>query len=223
MAAQKTGDADFSDATLEDNIVWNNRTFRFSGLGGTPDPNTGVTPFGLCPDIDGQLGLDCSALLVGDWQGTAAYHSDIAVLGSAGTLTCTDCIVSDMGGANPAFVAEYANGSRVPTVNQPEQQTIHTPAAFDEGGNFIRLRFGPLTRWDTETGALFGDYHIQAGSPAVDAAGTEEPNYDFDGEPRPEPGRNTNPDIGADEVNPPGALKAHRGQAGNDLSNGIVD
>ena len=223
LAAQKTGDADFSDATLEDNIVWNNRTFRFSGLGGTPDPNTGVTPFGLCPDIDGQLGLDCSALLVGDWQGTAAYHSDIAVLGSAGTLTCTDCIVSDMGGANPAFVAEYANGSRVPTVNQPEQQTIHTPAAFDEGGNFIRLRFGPLTRWDTETGALFGDYHIQAGSPAVDAAGTEEPNYDFDGEPRPEPGRNTNPDIGADEVNPPGALKAHRGQAGNDLSNGIVD
>jgi len=26
---------------------------------------------------------------------------------------------------------------------------MFTAAAFDEGGNFIRLRFGPLTRWDT--------------------------------------------------------------------------
>ena len=223
LAAQNTGDADFSDATLEDNIVWNNRTFRFSGLGGTPDPNTDVTPFGLCPDIDGQLGLDCSASLVGDWQGTAAKHSDIAVLGSAGTLNCTDCIVSDLGDADPVFVAEYATGSRVPTLNQPEQQTIHTPAAFDEGGNFIRLRFGPLTRWDTDSGALFGDYHIQGASPAIDMAGTGDPDYDFDGDFRGSGGRESDPDIGADEFTA-GALKAHEGQTGNDLiSDGIVD
>ncbi len=69
------------------------------------------------------------------------------MLGTAGGLTCSNCIVT--GDADPLFVSEYPTGSRIPTINQPEQQTIFVPAAFDEGGNYIRLRFGPLTRWDT--------------------------------------------------------------------------
>ena len=110
LDVQNTGDADFSDATLEDNIVWNNRTFRFTGTGTTVDPNLGTTWFGLCPAVGGDA-ANCDPSIVGDWAGNTAKYSDIAVLGSAGTLTCTDCIVSDLGGADPAFVAEYATGT----------------------------------------------------------------------------------------------------------------
>ncbi len=46
------------------------------------------------------------------------------------------------------FVAEYVNGNRS-AIFQPEVTTaIQTPAAFDEGGNFIRPNFGPLSLFD---------------------------------------------------------------------------
>ncbi len=218
--------AGFSNPTLVDNIVWHNRSFRFNGLGTTPDPNLGTSWFGLCPAVGGDA-ANCDATVVGDWSGDQAYYSDLRVIGAAGSLTCTGCIVT--GGADPLFVSEYATGSRVPTINQPEQQTIFVPAAFDEGGNYIRLRFGPLTRWDTQTGALFGDYHLRSGSPAINTAGTTQPGYDFDGQPRPEPGTRTLPDIGADEVNPPGALKVQQDVGGFtaytdlELDNGLVE
>ena len=63
----------------------------------------------------------------------------------------------------------------------------------DEGGNFIDVRYGPLTP--------AGDYHI-GGGPAVDAANDNMLNFfnrlatDIDAEPRPA----FNIDIGADEI-----------------------
>jgi hypothetical protein len=223
IAAQRTNNALFSDAVLEDNIVWHNRTFRFSGLGTVPDPNLDITWFGLCPNVGGDPADALCGTEVGDWAGTDPYYSDIAVLGTAGTLACSDCIVSDQGGDDPLFVAEYATGNRAPTVSQLEQQTIHTPAAFDEGGNFIRLRFGPLTRWDPDINSptylqLFGDYHITGGSPAVDAAGTDEPPFDFDGDPRPQ---GAGSDVGADELG--SLLKARQNPAGETVTDGLVD
>ena len=51
--------------------------------------------------------------------------------------------------ANPAFVFGYENGGRGTTVKPGELTTNLVPtAAFDEGGNFIRVRFGPLTMRD---------------------------------------------------------------------------
>ncbi len=194
LDVQRFADEDFSDANMDNNIVWHNRSFLFNGAGTTPDPNLGgALWYGLCPAIGGDA-LNCGADL-GAWSGVDPYYSDMAVLGVAGSLVCDNCIVSDLGGADPLFAAEYATGSRVPGINQPEQQTIHTPVAFDEGGNFIRLRFGPLTRWDPNTGDLFGDYHLSGGSPAIDAGTKSEPNYDIDDDQRP----NNNSDIGADE------------------------
>ena len=69
--------------------------------------------------------------------------------------------------------------------------------AFDEGGNFIRLRYGPLTQTRVDTGLFYGDYHIQSVSTAVDAGTNVGISDDFDDEPRPS---GVAPDIGADEV-----------------------
>ncbi len=193
LAVQRFANEDFSDANMDNNIVWHNRTFLFNGAGTTPDPNLGgALWYGLCPATGGDA-VNCADL--GAWSGIDPYYSDMAVLGVAGSLVCDNCIVSDLGGSDPLFAAEYTNGDRAPRLNQPEQQTIHTPAAFDEGGNYIRLRFGPLTRWDPATGDAFGDYHLSAVSPAVDAGTKSEPNYDFDNDSRP----SSNSDIGADE------------------------
>jgi hypothetical protein len=206
IAVQRSNNAIYSDPRMSDNIVWHNRTFLFNGLGTTPDPNLGgASWFGLCPDIGG-IADNCPVDL-GGWSGIDPYYSDIAVLGVPGTTTlnCDPCIVSDLGGPDPVFVAEYVTGGREPTVEQPEQQTIFTPTAFDEGGNFIRLRFGPLTRWDPVTGDLFGDYHLDLGSPAIDTGAEPDPAYDFDQEPRP---NGADPDIGADEYYPAAAMMA---------------
>ncbi len=210
----------FSNPTLVDNIVWQNRSFRFTGVGTTVDPNLGTSWFGLCPAVGGDA-ANCDTTVVGNWSGADAYYSDLAVIGTAGSLTCTTCIVT--GDPDPVFVSEYATGSRVPTINQPEQQTIFTPAVFDEGGNYIRLRFGPLTRWDTTTGELFGDYHIQGVSSAIDGATTGDPNYDFDGEARPSgQGNQPDPDIGADEYYPAG-LEARGPSSGYDVDESLVE
>ena len=112
-----------------------------------------------------------------------------------GTQTCTSCILSDTIGADPNFVAEYVNAGRNTTTFLPEG-TISAPPALDEGGNFIRLRYGPLTQTDTLTGLLLGDYHIQSGSSALNTGSDAGVVDDYDGEPRPVGAF----DIGADEV-----------------------
>ena len=85
-----------------------------------------------------------------------------------------------------------------------------------EGGNFIDVRFGPTTRWDPANGGLLlGDYHLQTGSPAINAGQRDNSiDDDYNDEPRPDPdsrctGGNPNNrgrncvDIGADEVQNP--------------------
>ncbi len=172
--------AGYSVPVLADNIIYQNRTFNWM-------INNTVTPAisGLCPDIGGSLGLLC---------GSTPVFSDLAVIGTGDpldTLDCTDCL--ETGGADPMFVKAGFNGNRETTMTQaePGPSAVLAPAALDEGGNFIRLRYGPLTQ-------LF-DFHIQNTSPAVDASvASSVPLIDIDMEPRPATG--TAPDWGADEV-----------------------
>jgi hypothetical protein len=197
----------FSDPSeFADNIIWQNRQFFFfvdTSSGCTPGDPACVSNYGLCPDIGGTIpGLVCPG-------GNTPVYDDLAVIGTAGTLACDplgSCILT--GGSDPLFVNEYVNGDKS-SVLQPEINTaIETPPAFDEGGNFIRPRYGPLALYDDDTpdngdpGILFGDYHILAGSPAVDT-GTDltgtypDLDFDFDGDARPS---NGSVDIGADEL-----------------------
>jgi len=173
------GTSTISVANMVDNIIWHNRQFFWIS-------DTSVIPSlsGLCPDINGDAGLTCAG-------GNAPVYDDLAV----GTQICTDCILT--GDADPAFVAEYVNGNRNTTTLILEGTTsMQAAPAFDEGGNFIRLRYGPLTQVDSVSGELFGDYHIQGTSSALNTGSDAGVADDFDGEPRPVGAF----DIGADEV-----------------------
>jgi hypothetical protein len=162
--------------------------------------------------------------------GEPAVYSDLGVLGTSqpgthpqytdGTAHRMDprfsILTSPIGyaasnfSANPLFVEEYLNGDRGQTIQMPETTTsLATAPAFDEGGNFIDVRFGPITlrkRPCPATGTcLNGDYHLRQGSPAVNAGtnaipaiGFNAPNMDFDAQDRPRPAA-SNVDIGADE------------------------
>jgi hypothetical protein len=83
--------------------------------------------------------------------------------------------------ADPLFISPYLN-------------VLTTAAAADEGGNFVQVYYTPL--------GLTGNYHLGAGSPAIDAPPSGSAtggrlSQDIDGQTRPAPGGG--PDTGADE------------------------
>jgi hypothetical protein len=181
--------SEFSNPQLADNIIWHNRTFNFF-VDSTATPPVSM----LVPDVT----VD------------PAIYDDLAVLGTAAQayLSPENCILSETVNPvlydvsniylDPIFLAEYFNGNRELSITLPEQTTaIQAPAAFDEGGNFIRLRYGPLTLRRMDTGNLYGDYHVNGASPAVDAGQDVAVTADFDAEARP---NGPAVDIGADEA-----------------------
>ncbi|HOC42197.1 MAG TPA: hypothetical protein PKJ99_04180 [Thermoanaerobaculales bacterium] len=218
LASASGGVGTFSEpSAFADNIVWQNRSFYFyvDSAGCTPGTPGCLSTYGLCPDVTG--GLTCPG-------GNDIVFDDLGVIGTAGTLSGTDNLVTPGGWVAPGptdpstlFVNEYFNGARS-SILQPEITTaIQTPAAFDEGGNYIKPAFGPLSLWDDaasndgDPGVLYGDYHILSGSAAHDAAAGGLGD-DFDGDARPQ---GAGFDIGADEQAPLG-LKALPGGAGQD-------
>lgn len=184
--------AGFTDPELVNNVIWHNRSFHWQ-----VDP-TDPTVFGLSPNVG---------------AGESAVYEDLAVLprGSGAALNPQSSILTDATGydpsnlsADPMFVAEYMNGQPGQIIIINEATTIPTAVAFDEGGNMIDVRFGPLTLYDPAGGSLFGDYHILSGSPAVDSGdGAIALDHDFDSDTRP---IGVQIDMGADEVSGGGAI-----------------
>ena len=152
------------------------------------------------------------------WQRAGPVYDDLAVI----RVRAKRSELCDPGGPASSLgqdpVVRRGVRERRPLERLPARghdRSIQAPPAFDEGGNFIDRSFGPLSLTtvdaspcDGDPGALFGDYHIQAGfagsgqhGRTVDLTGTATPELlvDFDGEPR--PALNTGlVDIGADEV-----------------------
>ncbi len=173
----------FSDPVLDNNIIWQNRSFywRIDPLG-DPDPTN--PPFGL---VENRF-----------W--------DLAVIGTSGALEPRYSVLTDTAGyggtnvsAAPNFVAAYFNDAPGQTIQQPELTVgISTAAAFDEGGNFIDINFGPLSlNLPVDGAGNPSDYHLGPDSSARDLGAPNLSDVDFDGDPRP---RNTPLDAGADEV-----------------------
>ena len=132
----------------------------------------------------------------------------------------------------PAFTTAYINVDRrsayqvgesacvptpthaCPTTGSGEATLISTPAALDEGGNFIRPQFGPLSLETAASAGFWGNYHLTAGvngrnlcggaSNLFGACGTGVPGavlFDFDNQGRPTgtPAINGAPHRGADQ------------------------
>jgi len=118
--------------------------------------------------------------------------------------------------ANPTglFVSWYLNGSKSALAPFGTTTDIQMAPAFDEGGNFIDVRFQPLTI-DPTSGYPTANYSIRVGTNAGNNgfnfgssyvnAGNPNPwnswlSTDFFGNARPHSGAGNTPDIGAVEV-----------------------
>jgi hypothetical protein len=208
------------DTTLVSNIVYQNRSFYWTNF---DDPDTAVIETALvpasCTDPTDPNGAGCDVAT----EPVDNYTNDFGVLNGIdetldlldprwSLLTDTLENQADYIGLNgnitgdPAFVRPYFNGSRDALVIA-EFKTLQTAGAFDEGGNFIQVAFGPLSLVDyTATGpelANLFDYHIQAVSAAVGNAARlvndaelDRLEQDFDDDRRFRNGS----DIGADEL-----------------------
>jgi hypothetical protein len=208
-AARATQWQTFSDPALRDNIVYQNRSFFWANY---DDPTTAVIETGLFPATADCLANvpNCNTTnpLVED------FTDDFGVLD--GLLETTDrlnprySLLTDnadnafyLGLAtnitgDPAFVNPYFNGPR-DAFAPSEFKTLQTAGAFDEGGNFIQVTFGPLSLVDADgTPTPLFDYHITAASDAINAGGPVAGRLleDFDNDPRDDTGN----DIGADEL-----------------------
>jgi len=187
----------FSNPTLDNNIIWQNRSFYFAMDPTAPAPN-----FKLLPDVA---------------AGQAPVYWDLAVLGTPtpATLNPLNSDLTSVVGysatnfsANPLLLASYFNGSAAQLALPGATTGITPPPAFDEGGNFIKVRFGPISLTNPVTGALLANGHIPANSP-VRSRGIPigqllaYPSLlsDFDGQPRPL-SLTVRPDVGADQFVP---------------------
>jgi len=161
----------YSNPTMFNNIIMDNRSFYFT-INTATDPATyGLVPAGV---VDGA---------------NADGIYDLGVIGIVDTLTSGNSLLTGDATTAALFVSPYVNTDNGETIKQIETTTtIAAQPAFDEGGNFIHVRFGPL--------APGGDYHLNTGTvastnPSNDAVA---PQFDIDGDTR------TGVDIGADEA-----------------------
>ena len=196
----------YSNPSLQNDIVWKNRSFYFTSQ---TDPNNVM-------NITNRLMPTLTQSTTGECPSGANYW-DLGVLGQPQTnptrrLSPSYSVLTDSTGyaatnknGDPLLLRQYCNGSRVPPQTAGDLMTPQTPftiqptGAEDEGGNWVNLRFGPLSLFDsaqvTTPGtpqATIGDYHVQQGSSAVNevpcnVANNVAPSYDFDGNRRPVP------------------------------------
>jgi hypothetical protein len=160
----------FSNPTLQNNVVWQNRALHW---------NAALPPFGgLEPDPASPLYWDLGVYPI------AAGGPQLAPQG---------CVLTDAtpypGAGNvstpPAFLSPYFNTNLATSAG----------AAF---GNFVVVTFAEAGLWNAGTGLAWGDYHLAAGTaPAVVPAPHPALGLDHDQEPRPQ---GIAVEIGADEI-----------------------
>lgn len=186
----------FSDANIVNSVVLGNRSYNWR-IDYTIDQTTcsyntanGSPCFGLVgPASQARSGNDVAALFVPASAPAALRAPSVSysVLSSSADLAWGAAnSVGDVAVPGVDFTSAYLLGDRgvlkqlivaleqsvpkgAPVLEVQEPTVATTAAAFDEGGNFIDVRFGPLTRGGLVAGswADFGTYN-----PTAAAAGT---------------------------------------------------
>ncbi len=160
----------YSNPEIENSIIWHNRSFCW---GATAFDQVGFpTAFGLHLSTDPICGgtlseYDDLAVLpradkanpANKLSAASSYVTDLAQLDAASATTSFD--VTSAGMPDPLFISDFPVSDVGQTINQPEATVPATAAAFDEGGNFIDVRYGPLV--------LTGNYHLDGVSPMLNA------------------------------------------------------
>ena len=170
----------FSHPSVRNNVIWQNRSriYDLSSPAGLVDPACGAPCYiDLSANISGPSSLVRRNLLS---DPTGTHGSNIT--------------------GDPDFLGPYTNGNPGVDPAQAEFQTIMVAPALDEGGNWLDVRYAPLSINDTDLlddGInVESDYHIAPGSPAVNAGSGNRPQgLDIDLEPQ-----NGSLDLGSDEV-----------------------
>ena len=169
----------FSNPTMANNIVWQNRSFHYDATGGSA---------ALVPELSQAVVGECVA---------GANYEDLGVLGGAHVLSPMYSVLTDTTGydasntsGDPALIAPRCNGGR--TLASTPGAMFALPALDEGGATWVDVRFGPLVPG--------GDYHIGTGSSGLDnGTSAAMPNHDFDNQARPQ---GAGFDRGADEVVP---------------------
>ncbi len=141
------------------------------------------------------------------------YYWDLGVAGVGGQMDPRRSLLSDATGYHGSnledgdlnvdpLANEYLNGAPGTNPASPNEfTTVQAAPALDEGGNWIDVRYAPLSINDVDSataGDQASDYHLSGGSDLIDAgSNANRPNgLDIDLE----PGNNGRIDIGSDEV-----------------------
>ena len=181
----------FSDANIVNSVVLGNRSFNWSidysitQTACSYNTANGQPCFGLSPAAaQTRSGNDVAALFVpvaapaALRAPTSAYSVFSALNAGDGTAGGAGNAVGDVTAPGVDFTSAYLLGSNgalkqlivaleqtvpkgAPVLEVQEPTVATTAAAFDEGGNFIDVRFGPLTRGSVVAGswADFGTYN----------------------------------------------------------------
>ena len=226
------GRGSMTHVRIANSIVWHNRTFYFGPC--TPSDPTqkcGIVPVSPTPgstqyaeiQITARPYWDIANLSGGQFSPIATVLSALTGPSSSANYLAGTNNVNYGANGNSAtdmtsrFVSWYFNADRryAYQVGETtgEATLISVPAALDEGGNFIRPQFGPLSLTTANGASLFGDYHVTTGEGGRNLCGTA-PNlfgnncgflnanvpgallFDIDHDPRP----TVTPARGADQI-----------------------
>jgi len=141
----------FSNPALNNNVIWQNRSYLWvaNSSAGVPSLEPAAIP------LYSDLFVKNTALLMAPMNGILTDATGYDVSNTTG---------------DPLFIRGFGNGNRDVAFNLVEQTIPNTAPALDEGGNFIDVRYGPLS--------LIRNYHIFSNSPAVDTADSTLPVVD---------------------------------------------